>query len=298
MLGVFQRQKRLGEFERDAQAFRPLPTDDREATIEFDYDNVDIVRERWCPEEEAGLLSSMVFHWVGGLLSLGKQKALEHDDLWSTARKDESAAVSEAFHRQLSLTADSVEAPQGKVGRTMWKVHGRLFVVAGLIKLFHDAVMFTGPFILEVLLKHIQTEGSRKIGIVLALALTATSVVETLTVNAYFHILFRICLHLKTELVDMLYQKSMRLSAGKTSEMGVGAIVNLQSNDAAKLWRLPQYLYVAAFLVFGLMGFCLDVCFCDFCRHYLLPLHVSLLSIVHLLSIYIYLDVCLYLPLA
>lgn len=28
------------------------------------------------------------------------------------------------------------------------------------------------------------------------------------------------------------------------SEMGVGAIVNLQSNDAAKLWNMPLYLHI------------------------------------------------------
>lgn len=31
----------------------------------------------------------------------------------------------------------------------------------------------------------------------LAAALAAASVVETLTINAYFHMIFRICLHLK-----------------------------------------------------------------------------------------------------
>jgi ATP-binding cassette subfamily C (CFTR/MRP) protein 1 len=56
----------------------------------------------------------------------------------------------------------------------------------------------------------------------------------------YFHALYRITLHLKAALVDALYAKSLRLSAAARGERGVGAIVNLQSNDAAKLWNLPQ----------------------------------------------------------
>ena len=40
--------------------------------------------------------------------------------------------------------------------------------------------------------------------------------------------------------MDALYAKSLRLSAAARGERGVGAIVNLQSNDAAKLWNLPQ----------------------------------------------------------
>lgn len=54
-------------------------------------------------------------------------------------------------------------------------------------------------------------------------------------------------MHLKTALVDVLYAKSLRLSGAAKSDMGIGAIVNLQSNDAAKLWGLPQYLYVGLF---------------------------------------------------
>jgi len=105
-----------------------------------------------------------------------------------------------------------------------------------VVKLVHDCVMFLGPFLLELLLKHLQGQGSGERmcaalgthgpgcalaaasraqahppccpsapfmsvaalgGLGLACGLAAASVVETLTVNAYFHMLFRICLHLK-----------------------------------------------------------------------------------------------------
>ena len=45
-------------------------------------------------------------------------------------------------------------------------------------------------------------------------------------------------------LVCMLYDKMLKLSSAVKGEMGVGAIVNLQSNDAAKIWALPQYMHV------------------------------------------------------
>jgi hypothetical protein len=45
-------------------------------------------------------------------------------------------------------------------------------------------------------------------------------------------------------LIDMLFRKALRVTSGVRSEMGSGAILNLASNDAAKLWNLPQYLHV------------------------------------------------------
>ena len=217
-------------------SFQPVPTEDDAELVTQHH--------RWCPEEEAGMISRLLFSWVGGLLKLGQDKALEQHDLWDTAAEDNVFKVSESFDRTLQSTADSIASPEGRIGQAMWKAHRKMFLLAGLIKFFHDCIMFAGPFILEVLLKHIQQEGSRWIGILLALALTGISIIQTLAVNKYFHILFRICLHLKTGLVDMLYRKSLRLTAGKKSDLGVGAIVNLQSNDAAKLWKLPQYLHM------------------------------------------------------
>ena len=45
-------------------------------------------------------------------------------------------------------------------------------------------------------------------------------------------------------LIDMLYCKSLRVSSAAKASLGVGSIVNLQSNDASKLWNLPQYLHM------------------------------------------------------
>ena len=46
---------------------------------------------------------------------------------------------------------------------------------------------------------------------------------------------------MQVALTDMLYTKSLKISSGVKSEYGIGAITNLQSNDAAKLYKLPQY---------------------------------------------------------
>ena len=49
---------------------------------------------------------------------------------------------------------------------------------------------------------------------------------------------------MQISLVNMLYQKSLRINQATKGALGVGKIVNLQSNDAAKLWGLAQYLHI------------------------------------------------------
>jgi ATP-binding cassette subfamily C (CFTR/MRP) protein 1 len=51
-------------------------------------------------------------------------------------------------------------------------------------------------------------------------------------------------LHTKTQLLEMIYRKSLRVSGAVKAALGVGPIVNLQSNDAAKLWTMPTYLHM------------------------------------------------------
>ena len=44
--------------------------------------------------------------------------------------------------------------------------------------------------------------------------------------------------------LQLLFDKSLCITSAVRTDMGVGAIVNLQSNDASKLWALPLYLHV------------------------------------------------------
>ena len=175
---------------------------------------------------------------------MGLSKPLEQCDLWDTARVDEVVSVSDHFDGVLNSTKD-FGSPSGRIATALWRTHRKKFIGAGFIKLFHDCFMFSNPLILEALLKHLSREGSsRVVGILLALALAASSVVQTLAINRYFHLVFRICAQVKTQLIGTLYGKALRIDSTAKGEMGVGAIVNLQSNDASKLYKLPQYLHM------------------------------------------------------
>ncbi|GBF89551.1 canalicular multispecific organic anion transporter [Raphidocelis subcapitata] len=201
---------------------------------------------RWCPEEGANPLSKALFIFANSLVKMGSSKHLEQADLWDTARRDDPGRVWGGFNAALRATAGP-EARQGQLWRALWRVHGRAFVITGLIKLLHDAIMFSQPFILEQLLKALgggaggAGAGGWRVTLGLSFALLAAALLEALTINVYFNALFRMSLHVKTELLELLYSKSLRLASSVKAAMGVGPIVNLQSNDAAKIWMLPGY---------------------------------------------------------
>ena len=48
---------------------------------------------------------------------------------------------------------------------------------------------------------------------------------------------------LQVDLLDMLYQKSLRLGIDVRNARGIGTVVNLQSNDASKVWMMPVHIH-------------------------------------------------------
>jgi hypothetical protein len=74
--------------------------------------NSPITTSRWCPEEEASWWGRLLFTYVNTLVAKGRRKALDSEELWSTAHRDEAARVSGAFQQQLQRTKDPVTAPQ------------------------------------------------------------------------------------------------------------------------------------------------------------------------------------------
>jgi ABC transporter transmembrane region len=133
---------------------------------------------------------------------------------------------------------------QGSVWTALMRAFGPKWALAGLVKLVHDCVNLSSPYILRQLLKHKKTSGDMWVGLGWSVALFATGVVTALLVNQYFLWMFNTCLYVKAALIQALYAKSLRVSIPAKNELGGGAIANLQSNDAQKLWTLANYGHV------------------------------------------------------
>lgn len=44
--------------------------------------------------------------------------------------------------------------------------------------------------------------------------------------------------------LDTIYRKSLRLSVDVRNARGIGTVVNLQSNDASKVWMMPTIIHM------------------------------------------------------
>lgn len=134
---------------------------------------------------------------------------------------------------------------QGSVWTSVWRAFGRPWAAAGLIKLLHDCINLSTPYLLKRLLSHKTQSSDIWVGLGWAAALFVAGVAVAVLVNHYFHQVLHTCLSVKAALGQALYAKSLRMSLPARAAMGgAGAIANLQSNDAEKVWRLANYGHV------------------------------------------------------
>ncbi|MFO7651424.1 MAG: Rnf-Nqr domain containing protein, partial [bacterium] len=113
-------------------------------------------------------------------------------------------------------TTTSARDGLGMAAAASFVLMGSNFVVALVRKLVPDSIRIpifiiiisTFVTIIDYVLQAYQPSLYRVLGVFVPLIVV---VVETLAINIYFHMIFRICLALKTSLVDLLYAKSLRL---------------------------------------------------------------------------------------
>ena len=94
---------------------------------------------------------------------------------------------------------------------------------------------------------HVYVQGEHLIsagwGLLISVAMFAINSCQSLADNYSFLLGFHTALHVKTGLLDMLYQKSLRMGVDVRNARGVGTVVNLQSNDASKVWMMPVHIH-------------------------------------------------------
>jgi len=154
---------------------------------------------------------------------------------------------------------------------TLSKAFGWSFYWAGVLKLIGDMAALASPAILKILLEHIN-EGSTNeayfssywTGICLCFLIFFTQMINTISVNRYFHLVVLVGFRVRTALTGTIYEKSFKLSSKARQEFSTGKIVNLMSTDTSRIETVCSFLHyiwsgifqilVIVGLLYGLLG--------------------------------------------
>lgn len=189
------------------------------------------------PSQEAGAgpLSRLTYWWLTPLLQRGYEQALEQADLPPLPAEEAASGVAQQFQGHWAKEISGRGPPS--LLRAIWRTVRGPFIAAGFLKLFgNDALVFAGPVLLARIVAFLATpEAPLWEGLLYAGAMLFSAVVQSLSINKYFHLVFRVNMRVKAATVGTVYGKALRLSHAARQGSTVGEIVNLQSLDANRL---------------------------------------------------------------
>lgn len=194
--------------------------------------------ENECPMETANIFSRLTFGWMTPIMKEGYNKFLTEDDLWSLRKSDTTHTTSDKFGKAWEI---QLQSKNPSIWIALFRAFGGAYFRGGLFKVVHDALAFVQPQLLRLLISFVASYkfGDRPQplarGVIIAVAMFATSIIQTMVLHQYFQDAFETGMRIKSSLTAAIYQKSMRLSNEGRAFKSTGDIVNLQAVDTQRL---------------------------------------------------------------
>jgi ABC-type multidrug transport system fused ATPase/permease subunit len=223
--------------------------------------------------QNCSLLSLLYFHWMQPLVSKGRGRSLEMEDIPPLSTRLQSENVSTQFWQHwdaelLLNRADSrrpaapvspleIDSPgrPAKVRRrpSLWRALGRTFglrlALGGLLKAGNDVCVFLSPLLLQQIILHLQHASANPgdasnipRGLGLAAALFIVTCAQSIFFNQYFGVMVVIQSQVAASLISTTFDKTCKLSSSALVAFSRGFVQNLMAVDARILADSVLYL--------------------------------------------------------
>lgn len=192
--------------------------------------------------DAASFPSKLTFYWVGFLLSLGRSRALDLEDVPELGDEDNANRVFSYVRRKLEShrTNDTVDTLQlSKVLiLSVWKE----IALAATFALMCTTAEYVGPYLIDGFVQYL--DGRREVtarGYALVSVFFLAKVVECLSQRHWFFRTQVFGMKAHSALVAIIYKKGLSLSVSSRQDSG-GEIVNFMSVDAERVGEFSWYM--------------------------------------------------------
>lgn len=201
--------------------------------------------EELSPYEQADLFSRVTFAWMTPLMRLGYSKYLTEKDLSPLPKTLKTEVTADSFDEAWQAQVESKNSPSFSLALAY--AYGKPFLLGGFFKAIQDALQFTQPQLLRVLIQFVNDYYARpdevplSRGFTIAVAMFLVSALQTAALHQYFQHAFETGMRIKSGLTAAIFRKALVLSNEDRAGKSTGDIVNLMSVDTQRLQDLSQY---------------------------------------------------------
>ncbi|XP_054060449.1 ATP-binding cassette sub-family C member 2 isoform X2 [Rissa tridactyla] len=155
--------------------------------------------------------------------------------------------------------------PRGWLMKTLCKTFWQNLLLSVAFKLVHDTLVFVSPQLLKLLIAFVLDEESFAWqGYLYAILLFLTAMIQSLCLQQYFTLCFKLGINVRASLITAIYKKALTMSSATRKESTVGETVNLMSADAQRfmdtsnfvhqLWSSPLQIILSIVFLWGELG--------------------------------------------
>ncbi|KAL9237378.1 hypothetical protein vseg_011933 [Gypsophila vaccaria] len=197
------------------------------------------------PFATAGWLSKMTFWWLNSLMTLGKQKTLEEEDIPKLRELERAEFCYMEFMDQLTKQKQKKETSlHSSILWTIVACYWNEILTSGFFALLKVISLSLGPIMLNAFIQ--VAEGNELFkyeGYVLAGFLLITKIVESLSQRQWYFRSRLVGVKARSLLTAAIYRKQQRLSNAARMRHSAGEIMNYVTVDAYRIGEFPSWFH-------------------------------------------------------
>ncbi|KAM7463735.1 hypothetical protein LguiA_031856 [Lonicera macranthoides] len=193
---------------------------------------------------EAGFFSKMSFWWLNSLMTKGREKSLEDEDIPKLRKADRAETCYTDFVDQLNKQKQIDPSSQPSILRTIVLCHWKDIFISGFFALLKIITISAGPLLLNAFIKVAEgNESFKNEGYVLAILLFFAKSLESLSQRQWYFQTRIIGLKVRSLLTAAIYKKQLRLSNAAKTMHSAGEIMNYVTVDAYRIGEFPFWFH-------------------------------------------------------
>jgi len=238
------------------------------------------------PYATVSFFSKITYAWETPIFKVGFNRPLQKNDLYLLAPKFREENNENRFYHYWD-DEKNTQTGTGKLIKCLWKVFGKDYILAGVLKLISDITNLLTPVILELLLNFLENSNGKEsiynlptqplpqeqswmdklkpyMGWIYIGGIFLCQLTYTISYNYSSKTVLEVGLSVRATIIGMIYRKTLKLSNKELQTIGQGKIVNMVSTDSHRiqhllanghyLWSSPLQLVIILVLLIRSLG--------------------------------------------
>ncbi|KAH7841721.1 hypothetical protein Vadar_033415 [Vaccinium darrowii] len=196
------------------------------------------------PFSKANFLSKISFWWLNPLMTRGKEKTLEDEDIPKLREEDRAEACYLVFMEQFNKQKRQNPSSQPSVLKTLILCHWKEILVSGFFALLTIVTLSAGPLLLNSFIEVAEGKEYFKYeGYVLAISLFFSKSIESSAQRQWYFRSRLVGLKVRSLLTAAIYKKQLKLSNAAKMMCSAGEITNYVTVDAYRVGEFPFWFH-------------------------------------------------------